>query len=70
VTRGAGRRALRLASDREALLKLRHAARQLAAERFAPEQVVGPLTDRLLSRTPGLAVPGFDYQVASRAKER
>ncbi len=39
---------LRLASDREALLKLRHAARQLAAERFTPEQVVGPLTDRLL----------------------
>ena len=35
-------------SDREALLKLRHAARQLAAERFTPEQVVGPLTDRLL----------------------
>jgi glycosyltransferase involved in cell wall biosynthesis len=40
---------LRLASDREALLKLRHAARQLAAERFTPEQVVGPLTDRLLA---------------------
>ena len=40
---------LRLANDREALLKLRHAARQLAAERFTPEQVVGPLTDRLLS---------------------
>jgi len=39
---------LELASDREALLKLRHAARQLAAERFTPEQVVGPLTDRLL----------------------
>jgi glycosyltransferase involved in cell wall biosynthesis len=39
---------LRLAGDREALLKLRHAARQLAAERFTPEQVVGPLTDRLL----------------------
>jgi glycosyltransferase involved in cell wall biosynthesis len=39
---------LLLASDREALLKLRHAARQLAAERFTPEQVVGPLTDRLL----------------------
>jgi glycosyltransferase involved in cell wall biosynthesis len=39
---------LRLANDREALLKLRHAARQLAAERFTPEQVVGPLTDRLL----------------------
>jgi glycosyltransferase involved in cell wall biosynthesis len=39
---------LRLASDREALLKLRHAARLLAAERFTPEQVVGPLTDRLL----------------------
>jgi glycosyltransferase involved in cell wall biosynthesis len=38
---------LRLADDREALLKLRHAARQLAAERFTPEQVVGPLTDRL-----------------------
>jgi glycosyltransferase involved in cell wall biosynthesis len=39
---------LRLADDRGALLKLRHAARQLAAERFTPEQVVGPLTDRLL----------------------
>ena len=38
---------LQLASDREALLKLRHAARQLAAERFTPQQVVGPLTDRL-----------------------
>ena len=38
---------LRLADDREALLKLRHAARQLAAERFTPEQVVGPLADRL-----------------------
>ena len=40
---------LRLANDRETLLKLRHAARQLAAERFTPEQVVGPLTDRLLA---------------------
>ena len=39
---------LRLADDREALLKLRHAARQLAAERFTPKQVVEPLTDRLL----------------------
>ena len=39
---------LRLADDREALLKLRHAARQLAAQRFTPEQVVAPLTDRLL----------------------
>jgi glycosyltransferase involved in cell wall biosynthesis len=39
---------LRLADDREALLKLRHAARQLAAERFTPEQVVEPLTDRLV----------------------
>jgi glycosyltransferase involved in cell wall biosynthesis len=39
---------LRLAADREALLKLRHAARQLAAGRFTPEQVVGPLTDRLV----------------------
>jgi glycosyltransferase involved in cell wall biosynthesis len=39
---------LRLANDREALLKLRHAARQLATERFTPEQVVRPLTDRLL----------------------
>jgi len=39
---------LRLAGDRETLLKLRHAARQLAAERFTPEQVVGPLTDRLV----------------------
>jgi glycosyltransferase involved in cell wall biosynthesis len=39
---------LRLADDRDALLKLRHAARQLAAERFTPEQVVAPLTDRLV----------------------
>jgi glycosyltransferase involved in cell wall biosynthesis len=39
---------LRLANDREALLKLRHTARQLAAERFTSEQVVRPLTDRLL----------------------
>ena len=39
---------LRLADDREALLKLRHAASSLAAERFTPEQVVRPLTDRLL----------------------
>ena len=39
---------LQLAGDREALLKLRHAARQLAAERFTPEQVVAPLMDRLL----------------------
>ena len=39
---------LRLAGDRDALLKLRHAARQLAAQRFTPEQVVTPLTDRLL----------------------
>lgn len=38
---------LRLAGDREALLKLRHAARQLASERFTPEQVVAPLTERL-----------------------
>jgi glycosyltransferase involved in cell wall biosynthesis len=39
---------LRLADDREALLKLRHAAHQFAAERFTPEQVVGPLTDRIV----------------------
>ena len=39
---------LGLANDREALLKLRHAARQLAALRFTPEQVVAPLTDRLV----------------------
>lgn len=39
---------LRLANDRETLLKLRHAARQLAAERFTPEQVVAPLTERLV----------------------
>ena len=38
---------LRLASDRDALLKLRHAARQLAADRFTPEQVVQPLVERL-----------------------
>ncbi len=46
---------LRLATDREALLKLRHAARQLAAERFTPEQVVEPLADRLLP--PGAPIP-------------
>ena len=40
---------IRLAGDRDAVLKLRHAARQLAAERFTPEQVVEPLTDRLLA---------------------
>jgi glycosyltransferase involved in cell wall biosynthesis len=39
---------LQLAADRDWLLKLRHAARQLAATRFTPEQVVAPLTDRLL----------------------
>ena len=39
---------LGLANDREALLKLRHAARQLAAMRFTPEQVVAPLTNRLV----------------------
>jgi glycosyltransferase involved in cell wall biosynthesis len=39
---------LKLAADRDGLLKLRHAARQLAAQRFTPEQVVAPLTDRLL----------------------
>jgi glycosyltransferase involved in cell wall biosynthesis len=38
---------LRLADDREALLKLRHAARQLAAERFTPEQIVEPLVAKL-----------------------
>ena len=38
---------LRLADDRGALLKLRHAARQLAAERFTPEQIVEPLVPRL-----------------------
>ncbi len=38
---------LRLADDRETLLKLRHAARQLAAEQFAPEQIVEPLVARL-----------------------
>ncbi|MGD0703519.1 MAG: glycosyltransferase [Trebonia sp.] len=38
---------LRLAGDREALLKLRHAARQLAAEQFTPEQIVAPLVARL-----------------------
>jgi glycosyltransferase involved in cell wall biosynthesis len=38
---------LRLAGDRDALLKLRHAARQVAADRFTPEQVVQPLVERL-----------------------
>jgi glycosyltransferase involved in cell wall biosynthesis len=38
---------VRLAGDRDELLKLRHAARQLAAGQFTPEQVVAPLTDRL-----------------------
>jgi glycosyltransferase involved in cell wall biosynthesis len=40
---------LRLSGDRDEVLKLRHAARQLAAARFTPEQVVEPLTDRLLA---------------------
>ena len=40
---------LRLSGDRDEVLKLRHAARQLAATRFTPEQVVEPLTDRLLA---------------------
>ncbi len=39
---------LRLANDRETLLKLRHSARELASTRFTPEQVVAPLTDRLV----------------------
>jgi glycosyltransferase involved in cell wall biosynthesis len=38
---------LRLAGDRDALLKLRHAARQAAAERFTPGQVVSALVERL-----------------------
>src|SRR5579859_6660610 len=38
---------LRLADDREALLKLRHAARQLAGGQFTPEQIVEPLVARL-----------------------
>ncbi len=38
---------LRLADDREELLKLRHAARQLAAEQFTPGQIVEPLVARL-----------------------
>ena len=37
-----------LSGDREAVLKLRHAARQLATERFTPATVTRPLTDRLL----------------------
>lgn len=45
---------VQLAGDREALLKLRHAARQLAAARFTPEQVVGPLTELL---SPGRLLP-------------
>jgi glycosyltransferase involved in cell wall biosynthesis len=38
---------LRLGNDREELLKLRHAARQLAAERFTPDQIVEPLVAKL-----------------------
>jgi len=38
---------LRLAGDRDALLKLRHAARQAAADRFTPAQVVSALVARL-----------------------
>jgi len=38
---------LRLAGDRDLLLKLRHAARQVAAESFTPEQVVQALVERL-----------------------
>src|ERR1700722_2829588 len=37
----------RLADAREELLKLRHAARQLAAEEFTPGQIVEPLVARL-----------------------
>ncbi len=48
---------LQLAGDRDALLKLRHAAREFAAQRFTAEQVVAPLTSRLLpEHAPGLAV--------------
>ncbi len=63
---------LRLADDREALLKLRHAARQLAAERFTPEQVVGAADGPAASAArpshsrQGLAVPGPDYQVGEQ----
>jgi glycosyltransferase involved in cell wall biosynthesis len=39
----------RLAGDRDALLALRRAARQLARQRFTPEQVVAPLVARLSS---------------------
>ena len=46
---------VRLAGDRDELLKLRHAARQLAAGQFTPEQVVGPLTDRLAAPQAPLA---------------
>jgi len=38
---------LRLADDRGELLKLRHAARRLAADRFTPEQIVEPLAAKL-----------------------
>jgi glycosyltransferase involved in cell wall biosynthesis len=38
---------LRLADDREELSRMRRAARQLAAEQFAPAQIVRPLMDRL-----------------------
>jgi glycosyltransferase involved in cell wall biosynthesis len=48
----------RLAGDRDEVLKLRHAARQLAAERFTPEQVVAPLTERLAGRPASLAQGG------------
>lgn len=39
----------RLAADRSALEKLKTAARQRATERFAPEHVVAPLLDRIMS---------------------
>ena len=38
---------LRLAGDSDLLWKLRHAARQVAADRFTPEQVVQALVERL-----------------------
>lgn len=43
---------VRLAADRGELARLRHAAHALAVERFAPDQVIGPLLDRLRSPTP------------------
>jgi SAM-dependent methyltransferase len=46
---------LRLAGDRADLIRLRREARRLSQRRFAPEQIVAPLTDKLVPA--GAAAP-------------